>query len=91
MTEAELQAAGLELAKVGLKAVLAGELPKYSTNVVRLCDADTILEGLGAERLEFQETNGWQADFWVDYEYQDKLFTLSGSAWYGGCELYLKD
>lgn len=38
------------------------------------------------------DSNGWQWDFWKDYEDESGvLYTLSGSGWYGGVTLRKKE
>jgi hypothetical protein len=34
------------------------------------------------------ETNGWQVDYWIQGTYKNKVYILTGSAWYGTGKIY---
>lgn len=37
------------------------------------------------------DNNGWQYDWWLSFNFQEVDFTISGSGYYGGLSLYLKE
>jgi hypothetical protein len=37
------------------------------------------------------DTNGWQWDWWQQFTYEGKDYTLSGSGYYGGHSFHLSD
>ena len=42
------------------------------------------------ENISFEdsiETNGWDVDFWISFEYKEKGFCFSGSWYYGGYKI----
>ena len=41
--------------------------------------------------IEGFDTNGWQWDWWQNFEYKGKSYTLSGSGYYGGHSFALSD
>ena len=49
---------------------------------------DSILEELGYKSEPFDNTNGWQVDFWLEFRKPETTtIELSGSLWYGGFKL----
>lgn len=48
-------------------------------------DLEKILQEID-ENISFEdsiETNGWDVDFWISFEYKEKGFCFSGSWYYG--------
>ncbi len=43
---------------------------------------DAISE-VGGEPVGEMDTNGWQLDYWFDFQHKDKVYSVSGSGWYG--------
>jgi len=57
---------------------------------------DAILEIKGVAKFKDEEsegfdTNGWQWDWWQEFVYQGKRYTLSGSGHYGGHSFSISD
>lgn len=59
-----------------------------------------ILEINGVTRQELEDprygidlfdTNGWQWDWWQEFSYRGKRYTLSGSGYHGGHTFHLSD
>lgn len=45
----------------------------------------------GRYGIEGFDTNGWQWDWWQDFSYKGKAYTLAGSGYYGGHSFNLSD
>ena len=77
----------------GVRRVLAGEkkwdapdLHFPSTAIIR-----AVAEIEGIVDTEDFRTNGWQWDWWQDFEFEGTRFTLSGSGAYGGHAFFVAD
>lgn len=74
------------------KKVLEKELDrliKGEINQIRIKNIplDVFCEATGCETNDF---NGWQFDWWGDFEYKGYKFDVMGSAWYGTVNVSLK-
>ena len=56
--------------------------PKY--------DLDVILLALGFESKYDTDINGWEGDFWETWSKDDVVLKVSGSMYYGTCNIRLK-
>ena len=43
----------------------------------------TILKEIGADVSDDMDTNGWQGDYWVNLEYNNKIYAIDGCMYYG--------
>ena len=43
------------------------------------------------DKNEGFETNGWEWDWWQDFNHEGRAYTLSGSGYYGGHEFELNE
>lgn len=75
----------------GVRKVLSGELEKYESQLLSPSHyEDFLVDEMGAEAIDGPwdgyhiETNGWQWDYWIFWEYKDKKYILSGSGYYPG-------
>lgn len=67
-----------------LDKMIVGE--KKSLDVKNI-PSDKFCDATGCEANDF---NGWQCDWWGDFEYKGYKFDVSGSAWYGTVNVSLK-
>ena len=75
-----------------VKKVISGE--KDKTEGYPLCPQDAIdcLEKkLGFKDLDEFDSNGWQYDYWIEVEFGEKEYIISGSGYYGNLHLYDED
>jgi len=56
--------------------------PKY--------DLDILLEDMGFVSKDDMDMNGWQGDFWETWFKDDVVLKISGSMYYGTCNVRLK-
>lgn len=66
-----------------VRAIVSAILTIRGMERAVLEDGDYGIEGFA--------TNGWQWDWWQDFNYQGKRYTLSGSGYYGGHSFQLAD
>ena len=68
--------------KIEIDKVLIGEIAIASSHTLVSPDViDTYLKSEGLEQGNF-DSNGWDWDFWMEYQKGGKKYTLSGSGWY---------
>jgi len=81
----------MEEFKQQVEKLLQGEFDSFKTEELLSPDkADKILKDLGFEQGNF-DSNGWDWDFWQDYEKDDVKYTLAGSGWYNNGLSFTKD
>lgn len=74
--------------KEKIKEFLESDVKELKLDILPLDDYDTILSDLGFEGdNENFDTNGWQVDFWWNFEKDDVKLMLSGSLFYGNYQL----
>lgn len=73
--------------------VVKGEVDKWESELhFPVCTLCNVLEENGFDTaLEDLETNGFQWDWWLEIEFEDNLYVISGSGFYGGLTFYRKE
>lgn len=66
-----------------IKRLLDGEIEYLSIEELSANTLEVILEGLGCEINDDLDMNGWQCDYWFTFVYNDKKYSVSGTAWDG--------
>lgn len=66
-----------------IKKFLDEDHTELELPVLKLQDYIDILKSHGYE-IGDTETNGFQVDFWIKFQKEDKQVTLAGSLFYGG-------
>jgi hypothetical protein len=54
-------------------------------------DLETLLKELGTKFKDDWETNGWQVDFWLEFNFQNTTYSFSGSWYHGGYTIELAE
>lgn len=90
-----------EETRAGLMKVIDGRQESFEMKIALSPERiSQILKEFGLDKIRGTlESNGWEWDFWQDYEKGDscvglgsaKLFVLSGSGWYGGIQFAVKN
>ena len=74
-----------------IKKVLDEEVDAVNLYYVRPNDIIKCVENIGGKADDCLETNGWQWDYWLKFNYNDKSFLLSGDGYYeSSCTFSIK-
>jgi hypothetical protein len=71
--------------EVAIRKVISGKTKSveifgiYPNDVI-----EYVTKELKGKHKEDWDTNGWQWDYWMDFEIDNEKYTLSGSGYYGG-------
>tara|TARA_R110002073_G_scaffold3315_6_gene22350 strand:+ start:12104 stop:12358 length:255 start_codon:yes stop_codon:yes gene_type:complete len=71
----------------GILEFATGKGLQIDLPMIPIADVERILKRVGYDRLEENDTNGWQVDFWYYFKKEDKSLCLSGSLFYGRYKL----
>jgi hypothetical protein len=78
-----------EVIKIKIKSVLDNTNKEVNLPMLCINDYQEIFKELGVEFLpEHMDLNGWQCDFWIVINYNNKKYYLEGSLWYGDYKFY---
>lgn len=89
-TKEQQDAAEQEMQK-GLQDLFSGKVEEYDNGLICPADVMYYIEKIGGEDLSDSDTNGWDVDFWYNFRYEGKEYSIHGSAYYGGLKVYLKE
>lgn len=80
----ELKTICLDAMKVGIDSVVAGEVDEVELFGVRPAQVEAYLESEYSVKTDDREinTNGWEWDFWFDYNVKGKTFGIAGDGFY---------
>lgn len=72
-----------DLASKQIKKLLDGEIEELS--IIGLCASafKSIIKSFGCEVNDDLDINGWECDYWFSFVYQDKNYSVNGTAWEG--------
>lgn len=73
-----------------LQEFLNGGLDSISIPMMPVGEVANILSENGWEMQEDWETNGWDHDFWIYFEKDDKKIMFFGSWYYGNYKLQIE-
>lgn len=75
----------------GIKQVLEGEIKIFRSDLtIAGSDIQNIMETFGFKLLKTR-TNGWECDYWIDFNKGKKEYTAQISAYYGKFTFYKKE
>ena len=75
----------------GIQKVLSGEVDTIELPHARPGNVITYLESIGCEDCDEMDTNGWQWDYWLRIEMNDKKYMLSGDGYYASSATFSLD
>lgn len=79
-----------ETMKSTIDRFLVSEANKVSLENVSPNEVVDYMKTIGYEDMGI-ESNGWQWDYWIEFNKEDKSYTLSGSGYYGDMVLSEND
>lgn len=85
LTQKEIKMAAINNLHHGIISVLRGAEKEFSSNIVCIDDVLDYLEkhfDVNCHDYDL-ETNGWQADYWVDVNVNNKKYTVRACGYYG--------
>lgn len=65
-----------------------GESSSLTYDTINLGILRKALESVGfEENPESWDTNGWEMDFWINFQKEEKILSVTGSFYYGNIEI----
>jgi hypothetical protein len=80
----------IDEAKILIMSVVNGHELEVKLPLVTPNDVQEFMKSIGYEKNNI-DTNGWQWDYWIDYSNGGKVFTFSGSGYYGNQKFGVKE
>lgn len=73
-----------------IQTVLDGEEERVALHYISPSTAVKYLNNIdGVENLEDFDSNGWDWDFWMGFEFEGAKYTLAGSGYQGTLNFYI--
>ena len=77
--------------KDALKNYFNGEIDSIKIHGLHANGMIECLQELGADVSEEIDANGWQFDYWIKFQYNNKRYVIDGGGYYGNVKIYVDE